>query len=157
MEQRYEAVMAVVRDGQPVAEVARRLEISRQSLHTWISRYEQGGITALADRSHRPDSCPHQMPAEVEALVCELRRVHPFWGPVRLAHEVARRGVDPAPSRSAVYRALLRQRLIAPGGKRPKKTDWVREPEHQRDRVIYLARPGTSEIPFGQGLWGGKR
>lgn len=54
MEQRFEAVMAVVRDGVPVVEVAARFGMTRQSVHIWIRRYEQGGLTALEDRSHRP-------------------------------------------------------------------------------------------------------
>lgn len=48
--------------------------VSRQSVHAWIARYEQGGLGALADRSHRPSSCPHQTLAEIEARICELRR-----------------------------------------------------------------------------------
>ena len=32
--------------------------VSRQSVHTWIARYEAGGLAALADRSHRPTACP---------------------------------------------------------------------------------------------------
>ena len=45
-EQRYQAVLAVVQDGWQVVEVARRLGVSRQSVHAWISRYEQGGLAA---------------------------------------------------------------------------------------------------------------
>jgi transposase-like protein len=60
MEQRYQAVLAVVQDGWQVSEVARRLGVSRQSVHAWIVRYEHGGLAALADRSHRPGTCPHQ-------------------------------------------------------------------------------------------------
>src|SRR5712692_10098496 len=60
MEQRYQAVLAVVQDGWQVTEVARRLGVSRQSVHAWIARYEKGGLAALADRSHGPRSCPHQ-------------------------------------------------------------------------------------------------
>jgi transposase InsO family protein len=130
MEQRFEAVMAVVRDCQPVTEVAARFGVSRQSVHSWIRRYEQGGLTALEDRSHQPFGCPHQMPAAVEAELCELRRQHPGWGPTRLAYVLARRGVVPAPSRSAVYRALLRQRLIEPARQRRRK-DWVRWERHR--------------------------
>lgn len=44
MEQRYQAVLAVVQDGWKVTEVADRLGISRQSVHNWIARYEQGGL-----------------------------------------------------------------------------------------------------------------
>jgi transposase len=56
MEQRYQAVLAVVQDGWKVVEVARRLGVSRQTLHTWIARYERGGLASQADRSHRPQS-----------------------------------------------------------------------------------------------------
>jgi hypothetical protein len=36
------AVLAVVRDGWKVTEVAARLGVSRQSVHVWIARYELG-------------------------------------------------------------------------------------------------------------------
>ena len=81
MEQRYQAVLAVVQDGWKVVEVARRVGVSRQTLHAWIARYERGGLSSLADRSHRPSTCPHQTFAETEATICELRREHPGWGP----------------------------------------------------------------------------
>ncbi len=81
MEQRYQAVMAMVQDGWTVTEVARRLGVARQSVHNWIARYEAGGLPALADRSPRPESCAHQVAPEIEALICELRRKHPHWGP----------------------------------------------------------------------------
>jgi len=68
MEQRYQAVMAVVQDGWKVTEVARHLGVARQSVHNWIARYEEGGLAALADRSHRPESCAHQISPEVEAM-----------------------------------------------------------------------------------------
>ena len=54
MEQRYRAVLEVLGSLVPVAEVAERYGVSRQSVHTWVRRYEQGGLPALADRSHRP-------------------------------------------------------------------------------------------------------
>ena len=75
MEQRYQAVSLVVHDGESVVEVARRFGVSRQTVHAWLSRYEQGGLAALADRSHRPKGCAHQMPASVEAVVLEMRRL----------------------------------------------------------------------------------
>ncbi len=66
-EQRFNAVMEVIRDGLTVTEVAKRYGVSRQTVHGWLRRYINGGLEALADRSHRPKSCPHQMPAAVEA------------------------------------------------------------------------------------------
>jgi transposase len=58
MEQRYQAVLAVVQDGWQVSEVAERLGVSRQSVHAWIVRYEAGGLAAPElDRGHRVVSC----------------------------------------------------------------------------------------------------
>src|SRR5205807_1888362 len=90
MEQRYQAVLAVVQDGWKIIEVARRLGVSRQSVHVWVSRYQKGGLASLADHSHRPATCPHQIEAEMEAAICEIRRHHPGWGPRRIEHELAR-------------------------------------------------------------------
>jgi transposase InsO family protein len=135
MEQRYQAVLAVVQDGWKVTEVAARLGISRQSVHAWIARYEQGGLAALADRSHRPSACPHQMEPEVEALVCELRREHPGWGPRRIEHQLARRGVEPVPARSSIYRCLKRHGLIELRRRRKRREEFRR---WERDRPMQL-------------------
>jgi transposase-like protein len=49
VEQRYLAVMEVIRDGWKVIEVAERHGVSRQSVHAWLRRYQEGGLEALAD------------------------------------------------------------------------------------------------------------
>ncbi|MBA3552879.1 MAG: IS481 family transposase [Actinobacteria bacterium] len=135
MEQRYQAVLEVVQDGWKVVEVARRVGVSRQTLHAWIARYEAGGLAALADRSHRPGSCPHQTDAEVEATICELRREHPGWGPRRLEHHLARSGVAPVPSRSSIYRCLRRHGLIELRRRRKRRDEYRR---WERERPMQL-------------------
>ncbi|WP_372512332.1 helix-turn-helix domain-containing protein, partial [Mycolicibacterium gadium] len=76
--------------------------------------------------SHRPVSCPHQMPAQVEAVVLELRRSRPYWGPRRLVFELSKRGVVPLPSESAVYRALVRAQMIDPHLRDRRSRKWKR-------------------------------
>jgi transposase InsO family protein len=125
-EQRFNAVMEVLRDGLTVIEVADRYGVSRQTVHGWLRRYTNGGLEALADRSHRPRRCPHQMPGEVEARLCELRRQHPHWGQRRLAHELVRVGVDPLPGLTSIYRALVRNELIQPRPRRRAKASYRR-------------------------------
>ena len=126
VEQRYQAVLAVIRDGHSVVDVASRWEVSRQTVHTWLRRYEDEGLNGLKDRSHRPVQCPHQMTPVVEAAVLEWRRTHPGWGPRRLAHEAVRAGLTPVPSRSGIYRALLRAGLIDPTARRRRDRRWKR-------------------------------
>jgi transposase len=125
VEQRYIAITEVL-GGMPVTEVADRYGVSRQSVHAWLRRYQAEGLAGLEDRSHRPRSCPHQASAQVEAAVCELRRQHPGWGPLRLHHELRRRGVAPVPSRAGIYRILVRRGLVQPGRRRRRRGDWRR-------------------------------
>ncbi|UVO12594.1 IS481 family transposase [Mycobacterium sp. SVM_VP21] len=126
VEQRYQAVLAVISDGLSIGQVASKVGVSRQTLHAWLARYEAQGLDGLADRSHRPRSCPHQMPAPVEAAVLELRRSRPYWGPRRLVFELAKRKVSPMPSESGVYRALLRAGLIESSGRDRRSRKWKR-------------------------------
>lgn len=125
-EQRYQAVMAVIGDGLSISQVAEKLGVSRQTLHTWLARYEASGLDGLVDRSHRPVSCPHQMPAVVEAALLELRRSRPYWGPRRLVFELAKRQVVPLPSESAAYRALLRAGMVDPSVRDRRSRKWKR-------------------------------
>ena len=95
-EQRYEAVRAVIADGETVMGVAARFGVSRKTVHGWLARYEAGGLEGLADRSHRP------------------------------RFELGRRGVAPAVSESAAYRALARLNLVDPAARRPRDRKWKR-------------------------------
>lgn len=135
MEQRYQAVQAITQDGWKVSEVARKLGVSRQSVHAWMVRYQQGGLAALADRSHKPNSCAHQLAPEIEAVICEIRRVHPGWGPRRIEFELSKKRVDPMPSRSSIYRCLKRHSLIDLRRKRRSRDEFRR---WERERPMQL-------------------
>jgi transposase InsO family protein len=126
VEQRYAAVCEVINDGETVMAVARRFGVTRQTVHRWLRLYAAKGLAGLADRSAKPDSCPHQMPAEVEALIVELRLSNPGWGPRTLLFRLEEAGVDPLPGRSSVYRCLVRHGLIEPEARRRKKADYKR-------------------------------
>ncbi len=125
-EQRYKAVQAVLADGRTVGQVASEWGVCRQTMHRWLARYESDGLDGLGDHSSRPAHCPHQMPPEVEAMVLEMRRAHPYWGARRIAFELVRKGVQPATSESAVYRCLVRAAVIDPMTRRRRRESWKR-------------------------------
>jgi transposase-like protein len=87
-EQRYRAVLAVISDGLSVSQVAEKVGVSRQTLDSRLARYEAQGLEGLMDRSHRPVSCRHQMPALVEAALVARNlqdsKHRPVFGVVRL-------------------------------------------------------------------------
>ena len=126
MEQRYDAVLCVIRDGFNVTEVAAKFGVSRQSVHTWLARYEAGGLAALDDQSSKPRRSPGQIDAAIEARIVELRRHHMGWGPLRLQHQLRRELFDPLPSTSSIYRALKRHGLIEDPAKRKRLPHYKR-------------------------------
>src|SRR3954471_24500005 len=127
IEQRYRAVIAVL-DGASLSEVAAEVGVSRQTLHAWLGRYRRAGLAGVADRSHQTLSCPPRGAAEIEAVVCELRRAHPKWGALRILHELMRGPAPPErlPSRSTVNRILVRHGLVIARARRRARSDYVR-------------------------------
>jgi transposase InsO family protein len=125
VEQRYRAVIDVL-DGMSVTEVARRNKVSRQSVHTWLRRYANGGMAALADKSSKPESCPHQMAPLTEARVISLRREHPRWGPRSIRTRLAHEGFAPVPGLSSIYRTLVRHHLLEPTQRKRARSDYKR-------------------------------
>jgi transposase len=136
VEQRLDAVRAVL-SGATVTEVAAAIGVSRQSVHSWIGRYLAEGLAGLADKSHRPGFCPHQVAGEAEVVVAEMRRQQPKWGAKRIRLELLRlppEGVT-LPSERTINRILARQGLMTP---RPRK--------RPRDSYRRWQRPGPMQL-----------
>ena len=151
VEQRYKAVLEVLDGGATGTDVARRYGVGRQTVHRWLRRYAAEGLPGLADRSPRPNNCPHQMPPVIEARVVEMRRQHPGWGPRTILSRLARAQVSPLPSRSGIYGALVRHQLIEPKRRRRRASDYKR---WERARAMELWQ---MDITYGVRLRDGSR
>jgi transposase InsO family protein len=125
LEQRYLAVREVLDTGATVSDVAARHGVDRRTLHRWLVRYANGGIDALAEKSSKPDRCPHQLSVVIEARIIAMRTSHPAWGPRTILTKL-RREFDVVPSRSGIYRCLVRQGLIEPKARRRQRRDYRR-------------------------------
>ncbi len=89
--------------GEPQAEVARQMRLSRGTVAKWWGRWVEFGDAGLVDRSSRPLRSPRRTDAATEERICRLRR-STMRGPAYLS---ARTGV-PA---STVWRVLRRHGL----------------------------------------------
>src|SRR4051812_17886333 len=110
----------------PVVEVAERFGVSRQAVHRWVAGVSHQRLEASTDSSERAKFSPWQVPAEVEAQVCEMRRAHPRWGPRGLRAEPVQQGVAPVPHGSSIYRILVRFDLVAPQPRRKRRSEYKR-------------------------------
>jgi len=84
MEQRERFIRDHRLDLYTMVELSARYGISRKTGYKWLGRFDEAGRQGLQDRSRAPHHCPHRIPDEVAALICEGRRQHPSWGPAKL-------------------------------------------------------------------------
>ena len=67
-----------------MTELCARYRVSRKTGYTWLGRGEAAGLPGMADRSRAPHHCPHRLAAPLARLLCQARRAHPSWGPIKL-------------------------------------------------------------------------
>lgn len=136
VEQRLDAVRAVL-GGASVTEVAAAAGVSRVSVHAWLRRYLVEGLPGLADRSHKPRSCPHQTGDTVAVLVAEMRRQHPRWGSKRIRLELLKKPPDGVtiPSAATMNRILIRHGLVVQRKRKRPRDSYLR---WQRPRPMQL-------------------
>lgn len=116
MEQRREFVRLAEQPGANRRGLCRRFGISAQTAYKWLHR-SATGETELSDHSRRPRRSPRRTPSELQAQVLAIRDAHPAWGARKIAHCLARTGVEP-PAASTVHQILRRNNRITspPGG-----------------------------------------
>ncbi|MHC3475185.1 helix-turn-helix domain-containing protein [Streptomyces sp. 7R007] len=115
-------------------------------MYTWKSKYDAGGFEGLREKPRRPRTSPTRLPAEVEALACQMRRANPPLGRPADRLELAETSPATAPSCATVHRVIERNGPIRHQKQqhRRKCKRWQREtPMHlwQLDLVggIFLA------------------
>jgi len=123
-----------VDSGRAVAGVARSLGVTRQSVHNWIARFDEGGGTeALADR-YRGGRPATLGPDEVEGLVALLGHSPQHFGSpaanwtAPLLREHLRRATGADASEPTVRRQLRRLGYV---WKRPR---YVLDPDPEREK-----------------------
>jgi len=113
------------------AELCRRYDISRKTGYKWLDRYARLGPESLADRSHRPDSCPHATAPPVIREILQLRRAW-RWG-ARKLHELLR---DAHPGEAVPAIPTIHRILVRHGRVRRRRRSQVR------------AHPGQPQTPI---------
>jgi transposase-like protein len=120
VEQRYEPAREVLDTMASVTDVATRYGIDRRTLHRWLVRDANQGLAALAalgTAAPSPIAVPTRSLPRSRLAFVELRIAHPGWSPRTILNQL-RRELEEVPSRSAIYRCLVRHRLIEPKPRR---------------------------------------
>jgi transposase InsO family protein len=115
VDQRMKFIADVLRREESVAALCRRYGVSRQTGHTWIGRYLEGGASGLVDRSRAPQVHPNATTPAVVELVLGVRAAHPTWGPKKILASLGRRYPGLVlPAHSTASEILRRAGLTVP-------------------------------------------
>ena len=100
----------------------RKFGIHRNTIRTWLRRYEEEGINGLLDKRKGPKNIHHKTPELVEQQVVAMRKRAPCYGPKRIKHFF-----DPPCGYSAIQRIIKQQGLTRRRRKKhQKKTRFTR-------------------------------
>ena len=114
MSQRIEFVKMVLEQRTNMSELCHRFGISRKTGYKYLNRYNAEGIDGLADRSKRPQFCPHATDPKTERLILRLRDQHPAWGGRKLKRRLEDLEHTHLPSASTITAILKRNGRITP-------------------------------------------
>lgn len=122
-------VEAHLREGRPVAELARAHGVHRSWLYKLLARYRIEGDAGLAPRSRRPRSSPSAMPIEIADEIVALRTrllAEGFdAGALTIQWHLAQsRGR--VPSTSSIIRLLRRRGLVMPRPHKRPRSSFIR-------------------------------
>lgn len=116
-------------EGVDISALARDLGVSRKTIYKWKARYGEEGLAGLEPRSRRPTRSPGRVAVGVEDRIVELRKHLAEEGldagPDTIGWHLAREG-GACPSRSTIWRALVRRGFVTPEPKKRPKSSWRR-------------------------------
>jgi transposase InsO family protein len=136
-------VQRIAELGWPPAQAAQSLGVSRATAYKWLGRYRRFGPGGLADRTSRPQHCPHALTTtEVHRVLAARRRRR--QGPHRLGYHLGM-------PRSTVYGVLRRHGMSRLGHLDRASGAVVRYQRERPGELVHLDVKKLGRIPDGGG------
>lgn len=114
-------------------QLSRRYAVSPKTGWKWVKRFEEGGVSALNDRSRAPHKQAGTISARVVKKIVALRQRYPHWGPVTIRDKLCRESPHANwPAASTIGAILKREGLITPRGRRRKTPAYTQPLAHAK-------------------------
>lgn len=84
MKERLQLVSLYETGTYTVTDLAQHFRVSRKTVHKWLGRFADEGVSGLDERSRAPHRRPKATPTSVVLAVVRAKEAHPTWGPAKL-------------------------------------------------------------------------
>jgi putative transposase len=127
MDQRIQLIGDWLKDEHTVSELGEHYQVSRKTVHKWISRYKNGGIEALQEASRAPHLHPNATAPEIVSQVIDTKLRHVYWGPKKVVASMQRQYPDVSwPAVSTAQSILRKEGLVKPRHRRRHTAPYTR-------------------------------
>lgn len=113
-----------------VTELCKTFNISRKTAYKWLSRYQEGDLSSLGNRSKKPHIQPNKLSDDLEKQIVMLHHEHPYWGPRKLRDYLLHvKNSTDVPSHTTFGRVLKRHNceVITSNKSKPARIRFERE------------------------------
>jgi len=115
MDQKVQLIGDWLKGEHTISELREHYQVSRKTVHKWISRYEAGGIEALQEASRAPYHHPNATAPDIVSQVIDTKLRHENWGPKKVVFSLKHQYPDiPWPVASTAQSILRKEGLIKP-------------------------------------------
>jgi len=98
-----------------ISEIGEHYQVSRKTVHKWISRYESGGIEALQEASRAPHRHPNATAPEIVSQLIDTKLRYKYWGPKKVVVFLQREYPEKRwPAVSTIQSILRQEGLVKP-------------------------------------------
>jgi len=113
MDQRVQMISDYLKGEHNISEIGEQYQVSRKTVHKWISRYQSGGAASLASRSCAPLLHPNATGIEIASEIIFIKRQHINWGPKKVISWLKERHPDRGwPAVSTAQNILRKEGLV---------------------------------------------
>jgi putative transposase len=115
MDQKVQMIVDWLTKEHTISELGEHYQVSRKTVHKWVSRYQEGGIEALQEASPAPYHHPNATAAEIVSQIIDTKLRYIKWGPKKVVSVLKRKQPEISwPAVSTAQSILRKEGLVRP-------------------------------------------
>jgi len=115
MDERKQMIEDWLKEEHTIKELGEHYQVSRKTVHKWVSRYKEGGIEAFHEGSRTPYHHPNATAPEMVSEIIDTKLRHINWGPKKVVVSLKRKHPEKCwPAASTTQSILRKEGLVKP-------------------------------------------